>query len=76
MYSVLTKQDILVWDVHNWANALRYWEEVIPDKKPLMCLEIGANRGGLSMWLASKGHHVICSDIRPVSEDIKRLHMQ
>ncbi|HET9031247.1 MAG TPA: class I SAM-dependent methyltransferase [Candidatus Aquilonibacter sp.] len=56
--------DVLKWDVGNWSAALPYWERHgrLADG-PLDCLEIGANQGGLSAWLATHGHHVLCSDL-------------
>jgi SAM-dependent methyltransferase len=51
--------------VINWSRALRYWErEGGLLNGSLDCLEIGAKAGGLSVWLAQRGHHVICSDLR------------
>lgn len=70
----LSNKEILGWDVKNWSNALLHWEKVIPKDHKLTCLEIGANKGGLSLWLASKGHEVICNDINPTSEEVKNHH--
>lgn len=70
----LSNKEILGWDVKNWSNALLHWEKIIPKNQKLICLEIGANKGGLSLWLASKGHQVICNDIKPTSEEIKQHH--
>lgn len=53
---------ILQWDVENWSQALQYWETHVPWDEVDSCLEVGANRGGLSLWLASKGKSVVCSD--------------
>lgn len=49
----------------NWSRALRYWEREggLLDG-PRDCLEVGAKGGGLSVWLAQHGHHVVCSDLR------------
>lgn len=76
MTKALNEKDILGWDVYNWSAALKYWKSIINFEKPLECLELGANKGGLSLWLASKGHHVICNDIRPVSEEVINYHRQ
>lgn len=74
MQRELSNKDILGWDVKNWSNALLHWEKVIPKDKKLMCLEIGANKGGLSLWLAAKGHSVVCNDIKPTPDEIKKHH--
>lgn len=72
----LTKKNILAWDVYNWSGALKYWESILKPSQPLECLELGANKGGLSLWLASKEHHVICNDIRPVNDEVVQYHKQ
>jgi SAM-dependent methyltransferase len=66
-------QDILAWDVVNWSICLKVWEPHLPIE-PSDCLEIGCNRGGLSLWLASKGHRVVCSDISLPGESARQLH--
>jgi SAM-dependent methyltransferase len=70
----LIAADILKWDVDNWSTALAYWERYgsLGDG-PLDCLEIGANQGGLSVWLASMGHHVICSDLENAEANARPL---
>jgi SAM-dependent methyltransferase len=73
---VLDNKTILGWDVHNWSKALSYWETLLNGKKDLNCLEIGANKGGLSLWLASKGFQVTCTDVTEIGEDIKDSHKQ
>lgn len=55
-------RDVLQWDVDNWSQALNYWERHVPFDQVNRCLEVGANRGGLSLWLARKGKQVLCSD--------------
>jgi SAM-dependent methyltransferase len=37
-------------------------------------LEIGCGSGRLSLWFASKGHHVVCSNLKEPSEEVKELH--
>jgi SAM-dependent methyltransferase len=39
----------------------------------LQCLEVGANGGGLSVWLAARGHSVVCSDFGKPPADAKAL---
>lgn len=76
MTKELTEKDVLGWDVYNWSGALKYWEKILNSDQPLECMELGANKGGLSLWLASKGHNVLCNDIRPVSEEVIQHHKQ
>jgi len=54
-------REVIGWDVVNWSKCLRVWEPLV-STGPLDCLEIGCGPGGLSLWLASKGHNVVCSD--------------
>jgi len=56
--------DIVEWDVANWAPALWYWTQHSA-LSPTGCraLEIGSRHGGLSLWLALRGAHVVCSDL-------------
>jgi 2-polyprenyl-3-methyl-5-hydroxy-6-metoxy-1,4-benzoquinol methylase len=76
MTPVLRTKDILGWDVKNWSKALKYWSAFIPKDKKLKCLELGANKGGISLWLASQGHDVICSDIEVINEETRNFHKQ
>lgn len=75
---VLTKNfiaDIIEWDVENWQHALFFWEKQLPDNnQQLKCLELGGRSGGPSLWLASKGYEVICSDLENPEENAKKLH--
>lgn len=74
-----TINDIIEWDVENWGNALSFWEENFPvlnGEKPLKCLELGGRNGGPSLWLALKGHHVVCSDIENPEPIASKLHQQ
>jgi SAM-dependent methyltransferase len=57
-------EDVVGWDVRTWSKAIAFWESADHARAPLDCLEIGARAGGLSLWLASKGHRVVCSDLR------------
>lgn len=55
--------DILQWDVRNWSRAIEYWDRAVDWSRVETCLEVGAGEGGLSLWLAAKGKHVVCSDL-------------
>lgn len=66
--------DVLAWDAGNWSIALDYWKRHGQlSAGPLQCLEIGANQGGLSAWLASMGHDVVCSDLRGCEDRARPL---
>ncbi len=68
-------KDIIQWDISNWSEGLRFWEHTInwgdPSKN---CLELGADSGGLSLWLALKGYHVLCSDLANTRARASPLH--
>ena len=68
-------KDCIGWDVANWSQALKFWDQNanLPDK-PLKCLELGARNGGLSLWLARKGYHVLCSDVEDPESNASPLH--
>ncbi len=69
--------DILQWDVAGWTPALEFWEQKIPkDKGKLKCLELGCREGGLSLWLALKGHEVNASDLDDTSSVAQPLHLK
>ena len=69
-----TIADALQWDVANWSAALDFWTMHAPlGSKTLDCLEVGANSGGISMWLARQGHRVLCSDFRAAEERARPL---
>lgn len=68
-------RDVVEWDVENWARAPAYWErEACLPAPPASCLELGARRGGLSLWLALKGYDVICSDLQNNEAVARPLH--
>jgi SAM-dependent methyltransferase len=63
------------WDVRNWGIALDFWL-AHSTKRLSECkvLEIGTNTGRLSLWLASQGAKVICSDVNRVRREAVELH--
>jgi SAM-dependent methyltransferase len=68
---------ILEWDVQTWSHALYLWENHLPHNlKGLKGLEIGARRGGLSLYLAIKGAHMICSDLHSPEAAASPLHQR
>lgn len=64
---------VLDWDVVNWSKALCLWEPHVMQGS-LDCLELGCGRGGVSLWLASKGNHVLCSDVCEPLDAVRELH--
>jgi SAM-dependent methyltransferase len=70
-------KDIVEWDVENWKKALNFWgEKVSIFQGGLSCLELGAGRGGLSLWLALHGNDVICSDLISPKKHACELHQK
>jgi SAM-dependent methyltransferase len=64
------------WDVGNWSRVLPFWETVIcklnRETAKILCL--GERNGGVSLWFAVQGFHVICSDYNGPSETARMLH--
>ncbi|MFM7104144.1 MAG: class I SAM-dependent methyltransferase [Flavobacteriales bacterium] len=70
-----TDADFLGWDIRSWSRALRYWEKILPEpNENSLALELGGREGGLSLWLASKGYKVVCSDLQDVALTANKLH--
>lgn len=67
-------KDILQWDVNSWALALDYWEKKVEWNKINVALELGARKGGLSLWLALKKKNVVCSDLSDTQQVAQELH--
>lgn len=68
-------QDIIEWDVRNWARCLPFWSAHSQlDWSNSSALEIGSRNGGLSLWLAKQGANVICSDVGGVSSQALEKH--
>jgi SAM-dependent methyltransferase len=65
---------VLEWDVHNWSQALAYWQRHLPALDGSTALEIGARRGGLSLFMALRGARVYCSDLTPPGPAARDLH--
>ena len=66
---------IFEWDVENWSKAIHFWESnssnLLPGSK---ALEVGAHNGGLSLWLATNGIQIVCSDLDFPTEKAKKNH--
>jgi len=68
-------EDVIEWDVPNWAVSLKYWREHTHlNTVPLRALEIGCGHGGLSLWAASTGMEVLCTDLEGPSREAREKH--
>lgn len=72
--SLLT--EIIRWDVRNWSEPILYWNQRVDWSGVQQCLEIGGREGGLSLWMAKKGKHVVCSDVIDVQQAAKEHHQR
>ncbi len=66
--------DIIQWDVKNWAGCLTFWQKHAPLTEKSTVLALGEREGGMSLHFALEGHHVICSDYNPMPETTKKMH--
>lgn len=68
--------EFIEWDVRNWSAALEFWKAK-SSKNLAGCsaLEIGSDYGGLSLWLASEGAEVVCSDINGPKPEARAKHI-
>jgi SAM-dependent methyltransferase len=67
-------RDVVEWDVASWSKAIAFWQRhALLGPAPQRCLEIGARSGGLSLWLASQGHRVVCSDLQATESRARPL---
>lgn len=73
--SNLSLKNIIEWDVLNWSQSLLFWEDEVKlkDKK---VLAIGERNGGLSLWAASQGAEVFCSDQYGIKKEVIDWHSQ
>lgn len=67
---------IFEWDVDNWSRALRLWESILPSTASdgATALEVGSRRGGIALYLAHKGYHVVCSDVDNPADVARPIH--
>lgn len=66
--------DIIQWDVHSWARALRFWGQRINWDRVEQGLELGGRQGGLSLWMALHGKRAVCSDLQGTQATAAPLH--
>ncbi|PKL74975.1 MAG: hypothetical protein CVV27_17760 [Candidatus Melainabacteria bacterium HGW-Melainabacteria-1] len=70
-------RDIIGWDVQNWQTAIELWEARLPRRLAgWRGLELGAGRGGLSLYLGLKGASMLCSDHAVPTATARSLHAQ
>ncbi|HSW46710.1 MAG TPA: class I SAM-dependent methyltransferase [Phycisphaerae bacterium] len=69
-------KDILDWDVHTWKKAIFLWDRCAPEVAGARVLELGAGRGGLSLYFALRGATVVCSDVQWHYASVPALHEQ
>ncbi len=70
------ERTVVGWDVRNWSRALPFWQRHIDRHEPRRALAIGERDGGLSLWLASQGIEVVCTDLDGTFEAARRTHEQ
>ncbi len=70
-------KDIIEWDVDNWGVLVKLWTPLIDSLAPgSNILAVGERNGGLSAWLASKGHKVWCTDRIFPTDKAKNIHQE
>lgn len=74
--SVISREDIVQWDVRTWSRALDFWEKEVNWSGIDSALELGGREGGLSLWLANKGIETVCSDYEKTEETATPLHQK
>ena len=67
-------RDIIEWDVASWKRALGLWDALVPDLHGARVLDIGSRHGGLALYFALKGCHVVASDVSGPSRRARHLH--
>jgi SAM-dependent methyltransferase len=67
-------REVFQWEVRTWSRAWPLWERHLPTHRPARALGIGEREGGLSLWLATRGFHVHCTDLHPFPATTFALH--
>lgn len=71
------KHDIIEWDIPNWSHLIKLWQPVLDNlPRDSKVLAIGERNGGISLWLALQGFHVVCTDRQGPTQQAKDLHKQ
>ena len=67
--------DFIEWDVRNWSVALNFWlAHTTQNISTSSALELGSRNGGLSLWIALQGAHVVSSDVELPDQTAMRKH--
>ncbi|MEZ0371247.1 MAG: class I SAM-dependent methyltransferase, partial [Candidatus Sericytochromatia bacterium] len=68
-------RDVIGWDIGNWQQALGLWDSLLPRRLDgWRGLELGAQRGGLSLYFGLRGAQMICSDYASPRQLAEPLH--
>jgi SAM-dependent methyltransferase len=68
---------VIEWDCENWRRAANFWGEAVQlEVKGATVLELGAGRGGVSLWFARHGAHVFCTEYLKVPQRAIDNHKQ
>jgi SAM-dependent methyltransferase len=71
----ISLSDVVEWDVRNWSTSLDFWlANTTQDISRCSALELGSRNGGVSLWMASQGARVLCSDIEGPTEKAIQQH--
>ena len=72
----LPLDEIFEWDVDNWSKCLPYWEAWLTrlDRNTAQILALGERAGGLSLYFALQGFHVLCTDYHLPSNRVRLFH--
>lgn len=74
-YSSKEISDIIEWDKENWKQSILFFDKYVDFKPSAKCLELGARRGGLSLWLALNSmKDIVCSDYIDNKESATEMH--
>ncbi|MGD9722102.1 MAG: class I SAM-dependent methyltransferase [Pirellulales bacterium] len=68
--------DVIQWDVRNWSEALRFWDQNIDWSAVHHCLEVGSKTGGLALWFALHHKPTVCSDITDTAHVARQHHQK
>lgn len=69
------QHDIIEWDVPNWSHLIKLWQPVLDTlPRDSKVLAIGERNGGISLWLALQGFHVLCTDRQGPTQQARDLH--
>ena len=67
--------DIIGWDVTNWGESIKFFEQHIDFSSINNALELGiGSYGGYSLYFASKGIKTICSNPTGDFREAKAIH--